>query len=128
MTKVAQLFARMEGFGIPGAIPTVDNNPGDLRHSPHSEHAPGAPNAIGKIYSVADGWADLERQLRIWAERGFTIQQAVYAETGAQVDADGNLVNADGNNASEYLQFVCDGLGLPPETPLSTALQIEGVA
>src|SRR6185437_4031555 len=38
VTLLARLISREEGFGIPGALPTRDHNPGDLRHSPHSAH------------------------------------------------------------------------------------------
>jgi hypothetical protein len=34
---LARLIAQEEGYGIPGAVPTRDNNPGDLHHSPHSQ-------------------------------------------------------------------------------------------
>ena len=113
MTRLAQLIARQEGFGIPGAIPTTHNNPGDLRHSPHSSHAGEDPNAIGEIDTVADGWADLERQLQIYAREGLTLQQMVelYAPP------------SDGNETSVYLQNVCAGLGLPPSTPVAIALR-----
>lgn len=121
MTRLAQLIARMEGFGQPGAIPTTHNNPGDLKHSPHSTH-PGDPNSIGMIDTPEHGWEDLERQLRLYAERNLTLQDlfgghppdvaAIYAPSG------------DRNNPAEYLEFVCDGLALPPETPVSVALEI----
>lgn len=29
------------------------------------------------------------------------------------------------NDTSEYLKFVCDGLGLTPDTPMSKALKME---
>lgn len=114
MTKLALLISKIEGFGRPGAIPTTHNNPGDLRHSPHSSH-PGDPNAIGQIDTVADGWADLERQLRLNADRGMTLRECI--ESWAPP--------SDGNDTQEYLQMVCDGLALPPETPLRVALQIQ---
>jgi hypothetical protein len=113
MTLLAYLISKQEGFGIPGDTPTKRHNPGDLRHSPHSEH-PGDPNAIGTIDNDADGWADLERQLRIYAQEGMTLRAmvAVYAPPSE-------------NNSTEYLDFVCHGLGLPPETLVSDALKIE---
>ena len=59
MSRLAELIAREEGFGLPGKIPTTHHNPGDLRHSPHSSHDPDAPNAIGEIDNDQDGWNDL---------------------------------------------------------------------
>lgn len=115
-TRLAQLIGRIEGWGKPGAIPTVDNNPGDLRHSPHSQHAPGDPNAIGKIDTVAHGWEDLERQLQIYADRGMTLSQMVelYAPEG------------DNNDPQAYLQFLMIGLGngVGQDTPVSDVLNI----
>jgi hypothetical protein len=118
MTRLAQLVAKEEGFGRAGVLPTVDNNPGDLRHSPHSSHAGEDPNAIGKIDTAADGWADLERQLRIDADRGLTLQQAIYewAPLG-----DG------GNNPGKYLSDICNGLQMPANSKLVDVLKIQAV-
>lgn len=112
MSKLARLISQEEGYGIPGSVPTRDNNPGDLRHSPHSEH-PGDPNAIGVIDTPQDGWADLERQLVIFADRGLTIRQAIYA-----------FAPPTENDTERYLNFVCKGLGLPDNAPVSEALKI----
>ena len=114
MSKLAQLIAKEEGFGIPGALPTRDNNPGDLRHSPHSSHSPGAPNAIGQIDTVTDGWADLERQLQIYAAHSMTLRAAIYA-----------FAPPEENDSERYLNFICEGLGnVSPDMPVSEALQI----
>jgi hypothetical protein len=112
MSKLAHLIAKEEGFGIPGALPTRNNNPGDLRHSPHSFHT-GDPNAIGQIDTVADGWADLERQLALYAERGMTLQQAIY-----------EFAPPTENDSARYLAYVCAGLGLPPSTSVADALKV----
>jgi hypothetical protein len=111
--KLSALIADEEGYGIPGAIPTVNFNPGDLRHSPHSEHNPDAPDAIGKIDNAQDGWSDLEEQLQRYAARGLTLQQAIY-----------EFAPPEQNNSAAYLKFVCDGLGCTPDTLVSQALQI----
>jgi hypothetical protein len=68
---------------------------------------------IGKIDTVEDGWADLERQLSLYAARKLTVGQAI-AEFAPPTE----------NNTSNYLEFVCRGLGCVPETPMSEALQI----
>ena len=116
MTKLALLISQEEGFGRPGVIPTIRHNPGDLRHGPHCEH-PGGPshaNDVGTIDTDAHGWEDLDRQLQIYANEGLTLRQmvALYAPP------------TDHNDTSQYLQFVCAGLGLPPVTPVSVALKI----
>jgi hypothetical protein len=113
MSKLAQLIAQEEGFGIPGDVPTRDNNPGDLRHSPHSFHIASAPDAIGQIDTVADGWADLERQLELYAQRGMTLQQAIY-----------EFAPPAENNSAAYLAFICVGLGCTANTSVADALKI----
>ncbi len=112
VSKLAELIANEEGFGIPGTVPTRDNNPGDLRHSPHSVHN-GDPDAIGQIDTVADGWADLERQLQLYGERGLTLRQAIY-----------EFAPPSENNSEAYLNYVCQGLGCQPDIPITEALII----
>ncbi len=112
MTKLARLIAQEEGYGIPGAIPTTHRNPGDLRHSPHSEH-PADPNGIGLIDTAEHGWADLERQLRIYADHSMTLRAAIYAFAPPQE-----------NDSERYLEFVCTGLNCTPDTPVAEALKV----
>jgi len=114
MTRLAQLIALNEGFGIPGAIPTVRNNPGDLRHGPHEQH-PNGPNDIGTVDTVEDGWADLERQLELYAHRGFTLRQLAYTYAPP----------ADGNPTEAYLTSLTKGLGMPDTTLVSEALKVQ---
>lgn len=112
MSKLAHLIAQEEGYGIPGSLPTRDNNPGDLRHSPHSFHL-GDPNAIGQIDTPEDGWADLERQLQLFADRGMTLRAAIY-----------EFAPPTENDSERYLAFVCKGLGVPDNVPVAEALTI----
>lgn len=112
MTKLARLIAQEEGYGIPRALPTRNNNPGDLRHSPHSTHTADAPDAVGKIDSPDDGWSDLERQLQRYAARGMTLRDAIY-----------EFAPPEENDSARYLKFVCDGLGLPGTASVAEALQ-----
>jgi hypothetical protein len=113
VSKLAIAISKMEGFGIPGAVPTRDNNPGDLRHSPHSSHAGEGPDDIGEIDSPADGWADLDRQLAIDAARGWTLQQLVYT-----------YAPPNENNSANYLKFLDEQLGCSPFTTVSDALAL----
>lgn len=113
MSKLAQLIAKEEGYGIPGAVPTRDNNPGDLRHSPHSSHEGEGPDDIGIIDSDADGWADLERQLQLYAERGLSLRDAIY-----------EFAPPSENDSERYLNFICSGLGCQPDITVREALQI----
>lgn len=114
MSKLAQLIAKEEGFGLPGAVPTRDDNPGDLRHSPHSSHEGEGSNDIGIIDSVSDGWADLERQLRIYADHSMSLRAAIYA-----------FAPPLENDSERYLDFICTGLGnVSPDMPVSEALKL----
>lgn len=112
-TRLAQLIAREEGFGKLGAIPTLRNNPGDLRHAPHASHDGIDSNAIGIEPTEDDGWNDLERQLQLYAERGMTMEAmvAIYAPPNE-------------NATGQYLRFLCDALGVSPETLVSAALTV----
>jgi hypothetical protein len=112
-TRLAQLIGREEGFGRPGTIPTLRNNPGDLRHSPHASHDGIDPNAIGIEPSEDAGWDDLERQLDLYAARGMTLAQmvAIYAPPTE-------------NETNNYLKFLCDTLGVSSETLVSAALTV----
>ena len=112
-SKLAVLIAQEEGYGIPGSLPTRNNNPGDLRHSPHSFHSPDAPDAIGKIDTPEHGWEDLQDQLVKFANRNLTLQQAIYI-----------FAPPTENDSAAYLKYVCDGLGCTPDTPVASALQI----
>jgi hypothetical protein len=113
MTLLARLIAKQEGFGVPGSIPTRRHNPGDLRHSPHSSHDGEGSNDIGEIDDDADGWADLEHQLQLYAARGLTLREVVYC-----------YAPPSENDSAEYLHFICDGLSLSPDTPVAKALEI----
>ena len=111
-TLLAQAIAREEGYGKPGAKPTIFNNPGDLRHSPHSSHEGESPNDIGEIDTVADGWADLERQLALYASRGLTVGDMItqfYAPPSE-------------NDSAKYVQNVCAFAHCSPDDLVSAVL------
>lgn len=131
MTKLARLMAQREGYGIPGAIPTTHNNPGDLRHSPHSTHTPDQPDAIGQIDSPDDGWADLERQLREFAGQAndhpgvsWTLKQMIYGIPDGKGGFEGGYAPPSENDSAAYLDFLCKGLGVDSDIPVAQALQI----
>jgi DNA-binding Xre family transcriptional regulator len=113
-TRLAQLIARQEGFGIPGAKPTRDHNPGDLEHAPHIEAWDGK---IGIEPSDDAGWADLERQIQLYASRGMTIQHMI------------EIYAPPSENATEsYLDFICKGLGCEPGDSVADVSQIPAAA
>jgi len=113
-SKLAQAIAREEGFGIPGDLPTRNNNPGDLRHAPDETHPPGEPDAVGSFPTPEDGWAKLERQLSLYSERGLTVQQMIedcYAPPNE-------------NDSARYLANVCTWVGCTPQTLVRDALKL----
>lgn len=113
MTLIAQLIAKEEGFGRPGTVPTTRHNPGDLRHSPHSSHEGLNPEAIGNIDTDEHGWADEERQLQLYAERGLTLRQAIHQWAP----------KGDGaNDPDKYLNDVLAGLA---DAPLAELLKVQ---
>ena len=115
MTKLAILIAREEGFFKTGALPARRHNPGDLRHSPHSAHVGIGPNDIGIIDSVSDGWADLERQLQLFASRGMTLEMAIY-----------EFAPPTENDTARYLADVLEGFdgAVTADMPLKQVLEI----
>jgi hypothetical protein len=109
---LAQAIAREEGYGIPGTIPTTHSNPGDLRHSPHSSHAGEAPDGIGEIDTPADGWADLERQLTLYASRGLTVGDMITSFYAPPSE----------NDSARYVQNVCNFAHCSPDDLVSAVL------
>lgn len=112
VSKLARLIAQREGFGIQGDIPTRNHNPGDLEHAPGETHD--GPSPVGWFATDDEGWAALERQLQLFADRQMTLRAAIYTfAPPAQNDSEG------------YLNFICTGLGCTPDTPVSKALEIQ---
>ena len=118
--KLCQVLAKREGYGVPGAIPTVRNNPIDLKHSPHSSHVGIGPNDIGIIDNIEDGWADADRQVELWASRGESLATMVLTITG-WTPTTGDI---EGNNSLSYLAFVCSEMGMDASALVSDALKI----
>jgi hypothetical protein len=59
-SQFAAAIANAEGFGISGAIPTRNNNPGDLKNWPG---VPADPNGYSVFPSAQAGWDALQQQL-----------------------------------------------------------------
>ena len=116
MTKLAHLIAQREGFFVAGTLPQRRNNPGDLRHSPHSSHEGIGPDDIGIIDTVEHGWEDLERQLQLYAQRGMDLGAAIYS-----------WAPPTENDSAGYLEFVLDGFGgqFTADSPLPEVLAVQ---
>ena len=130
-SKLALLIAKNEGFGKPGEVPTTHHNPGDLRHTPHSNH-PGGPshaNDIGTIDTDEDGWEDLERQLGIFAQRKISTDPATHLPCTPRLMTLHDLAYTyappeDNNNTVAYLAALTQGLDLQADTLVSVALRV----
>lgn len=55
--RMAEAIARAEGYGVQGAIPTLRNNPGNLKMS--------GDGSITSYLTPADGWEALYKQIRL---------------------------------------------------------------
>lgn len=60
LKNFARAIASAEGYGIPGAIPTVANNPGDLKLGGET-----TSGGISIFASAEEGWSKLYRQLAL---------------------------------------------------------------
>lgn len=64
--RIARAIATAEGYGIAGAIPTLRNNPGNIRSS---------AGPIATYPTIEDGWAALYRQVRLMLAGGSSYYQ-----------------------------------------------------
>lgn len=106
--RFGQAIAYAEGFGQPGAIPTVACNPGDLVIPGWSPTMGSAGIAV--FDSVDYGWSRLHRQLQLivsGASNVYTLDDTI-ASMGAK------WANGDGNWAKNVAGY----LNVPQGTPL----------
>ena len=112
-----QAISREEGFGVPGARPTKNNNPGDLIFCAESERfgATHGDPRFAVFPSVDIGWDALRRWLSVPAE--FEQGKLVAGYLGATLE---QIVNRFApsveNNVSAYLANVCTFTGFSPDT------------
>lgn len=59
LKNFARAIASAEGYGVPGAIPTVANNPGDLKLGGDTL------NGISVFANAEEGWSKLYRQIAL---------------------------------------------------------------
>lgn len=144
MSTLAQLIANFEGWNKSGTIARANNNPGNLRAGPR---AVGNSSGFAVYASAADGWADLERQIQLDADAGFTLGSfiAKYAppaendtasygsylarQLGVSLDTALSAISGDGA-AFELPDWLTDPLGLRTEYdywPLLAVAAIGGV-
>lgn len=110
--KLADGIERAEGYGVPGARPTVNNNPGDLRLDTIGRSI-GVDNAGFQIYaSYEDGRQALEKQARLMLNNGsriynedMTIREVASHYTTTERDA--------------WAFNVASSIGVSPDTPIN---------
>lgn len=130
MLSVLEAMSEVEGFGEPGAIPTVANNPLDLIYCDESIHfgAVGNYHGFARFSSVDDpqtgGWQAARRWLSVPAHfdpegnliggyMGATLEQVIGRFCpGSQ----------KGNNVPAYVLAVTQKTGLTPQTVLTPEL------
>ena len=101
--RIAEAIARAEGYGVPGAIPTVRNNPGNIKD---------ASGRIRTYPTVGDGWDALYRQVLLmltgesrWYRPEMTIAEVARIYTGESTYMD-------------WARNVARILGVTPDTRL----------
>jgi hypothetical protein len=101
--RIAEAIAKAEGYGVPGAIPTVRNNPGNLK---------GADGQIRWFQTPEEGWNALYRQVTMmftgesrYYRPDMTIAEIARIYTGEAAYMDW------ANNVARFL-------GVTPETRL----------
>jgi hypothetical protein len=108
---VIEAIAREEGYGIPGAIPTRDNNPGDIIYGSFAKaHGAIQDGRFAKWPTSQDGFA---------AMRALLLQHYAGMPLG---DALNKWAPPIENNTSSYTANVCKWTGLTPETILTPEL------
>jgi hypothetical protein len=114
VVQLAQAIARAEGFGVPGAIPTRGNNPGDLTRAFGFQTA-GTLNKEGvlQFVNLADGWNALYAIVAYWlggSDSLYPLSLTIEQVAGNYVDGP----NAAGfsTGAENWSNSVANSLGL----------------
>lgn len=110
----AKAVSRAEGFGVPGATPTLAHNPGDLKRGDLGWGTMGA-ESLTKYPDDNAGWDALYRQWQLVADG----QSHVYTRSMSILDAAKHYAPEDPINWSAN---VAAFLGVTPDTSLDSLL------
>lgn len=112
LSQLATAVGKMEGYGIPGAIPTRDNNPGDLTK---------VGGGFLQFGDVGQGWAALKSWLtrHVTANPNWDFYDLFNFYLRGSTTAPPADAQGDSNN---YAEFVAGQLGVNPSTPVSSFL------
>jgi hypothetical protein len=122
--SVLQAMARQEGFGVPAARPTVNNNPLDLEFGPEASEfgATGTDGRFAIFPDVATGWNAGRRWLSVPA-RFDTSGNLVGGYMGATLEQVINRFAPPAENETNvYLANVCEWSSLKPTAILTPEL------
>jgi hypothetical protein len=121
LDNLTQAIATLEGFGIPGARPTRDNNPGDVRAGPGMTGTD-SPGGIATFADAGDGWDALGGWLTShaaahpdWDFYDLAHYYATGSTTGTPAEGE-----ADPDTSAEY---IADYMGVDPSTPFANVLE-----
>jgi hypothetical protein len=103
LERFAQAIAFAEGFGKPGVIPTLRNNPGDLTDP--------STGAIRTYPTVRDGWQGLYRQIEMMLSG-----ESLYYSADMSIAEIGAIYTA--TEQSAWVTNVSAYLGVSPDTTL----------
>lgn len=107
-SDLANAIAQAEGFGVPGAIPTRNNNPGDLKSG----------GAIAVYPDSTAGFTALQTQLDIIAQG-----KSKFYTPGMTLSQFGSIYSGGDPN---FASNVADYLGVSPDTPFSSVYGSQG--
>lgn len=101
LKNFARAIASAEGYGTPGAIPTVANNPGDLKLGGDTI------NGISVFQSAEEGWNKLYRQLALivsGSSNYYNLDMTIAQMGNVYADGDPNWAQ----NVARYLGVSTD--------------------
>ena len=111
MLSFIEAIARQEGFGVSGAIPTRDDNPGDIIWGRFAQAEGATEDGRYAKWTTAQDGFNAERTLLVDDYLGLTVRQALNKWAPA----------SDGNNVSAYETDVCSWTGMGPNEVLTSA-------
>jgi lysozyme family protein len=105
--RLARAIAKAEGFGVPGALPTRANNPGDLKLGGNTI------SGITVFETVADGWRALYAQID-----KMTSGLSAFYSNGTTIRQMGQKWTATASQQLAWSKTVADALGVDIDTPI----------
>jgi hypothetical protein len=114
-SALATAISKAEGYGVPGTVPTVANNPGDLELGDigYGVTVAAGGEKITNFPDAASGYAALESQINKIA----TGTSSAGYQPGWSISQVGNLYSG---GSSAWASNVASTLGVSPDTPFAS--------